>query len=149
MPLTPYAASSTPDAASSAVSGLGTRRVHMSMAAPVPAPAATVARTIRSDGLGNVLPEHVENLVAESGDTDHRDDRDQCGEESVLHEVLAFVPKRQSADCRQHVDHGFASSFKNARGGVASAPRDRHRIKDLRTAYAAGASAAAMLVKMV
>ena len=57
MPLMPVAANTTPLAANNAVSGFGTRRVHRSMAAPAPAPLATVAITMRSDGLANALPE--------------------------------------------------------------------------------------------
>src|SRR5258706_3340474 len=128
MPLTPYTASSTPDAASSAVSGLGTRRVHMSMAAPPPAPAATVARTIKSEGLANVRPEGRENGLAEQADAGNGDDGDQRGEQSVLHQVLAFVSKHQATDCRHHLHHGD-SPFRETRGGVSSAPRFRHRVK--------------------
>src|ERR1700674_4918817 len=96
MPLTPNAASSTPQAASTTVRGLGTRRVHKSMAAPPPAPAATVARTMKSDGLANVLPEGRENGVTEQGDPGHCGDRDERGEQSVLHQILAFVSKHQA-----------------------------------------------------
>src|SRR5216684_167785 len=102
MPLTPNAASSTPRAASTTVSGLGTRRVHKSMAAPPPAPATTVARTMKSDGLANVLPESQKNRVAEQRDPADRGERDQCGEQSVLQQILAFVPKHQAANRRHH-----------------------------------------------
>src|SRR5258705_12717325 len=110
MPLTPYTASSTPDAASRAVSGLGTRRVHRSMTAPPQAPAATVARTISSDGLCNVLQKSDENRVAETREACHRDNRDQRGEQAILHEILAFIAQRQPAERRQHLHHGVRLS---------------------------------------
>src|SRR6476619_5469633 len=105
MPLTPAAASSTPVVASRAVNVLGTRRVHRSMAAPPPAPAATVASTMKSEGLANALPKSQENGVAEHSDAGDGDDRDQRREQPVFHQVLAVVSKRQAANRRDHLHH--------------------------------------------
>src|SRR5471032_2136930 len=104
-PLIPHTAKITPISARPAVSGFGTRRVHMSIAAPVPVPATTVVMTMRSDGQANVPPERRVDRVAERGDAHHGHDRDQRGEQSVFDEVLALVSKHQASDRHHHLRH--------------------------------------------
>src|SRR5262245_52769581 len=129
MPLTPAAASSTPVVASKAVNVLGTRRVHRSMAAPPPAPAATVASTMKSEGLANVLPKGQENRVAEHSDAGDGDYRDQRREQSVFKQVLAFVSKPQAANCRDHLHHVVTLFAKRGAAKIA-APRFNHRLAE-------------------
>src|SRR5678815_375694 len=105
--LRPNTAKATPLAASSRVSGLGTRRVERSMAAAAPQPPATVAITRKSDGLTNVLPEDRVDRVADSRDAGHCGDCDQTGDKSVFEQVLAFVAKGQARDRQPHQCHEF------------------------------------------
>src|SRR5580765_4413418 len=105
MPLMPHTAKMTPTVARPTVSGFGTRRVHMSIAAPVPVPAPTVASTMKSDGLANAAPEHRVERVADHLDAGHHDDRDQRAEQSVFEQILALVPKHQTPDRRHHLRH--------------------------------------------
>src|SRR4029077_1217255 len=104
-PLMPHAAKITPIVARPIVSGFGTRRVHKSIAAPVPVPATTMAIAMRSEGLANAAPEHRIDRAAERGDAHHRGDRDQRGEKSVFEEVLSFVLKDQASGRRNHLRH--------------------------------------------
>src|SRR5213593_103500 len=121
-PLIPDAANATPLAASSTVSGLGTRRVHRSIAAPAPAQAATVAITITSEGSANAAPEQVVACLADRGDARHREDRDQRGEESVFHQVLPLVSKDEASDCHLHQCHEPRLSKNEGRSRLR--PRD-------------------------
>src|SRR5216683_5281545 len=120
-PLMPHAAKTTPIVARPIVSGFGTRRVHRSIAAPVPVPATTVAITIGSDGQANVPPEHRVDRVAERGDAHHRHDRDQRGEQSVFDQVLALVSKHQASDRRHHLRH--VRPLLKTRSGAVLRPR--------------------------
>src|SRR5262249_21128684 len=87
----PAAAKTRPAAASDSVNAFGTRRVRRSIAAAVPAPATSVANTIRSDGLTNVSPEQVVNRLSDSGDRADCDHCDQRCEQAVLEQVLAVA----------------------------------------------------------
>src|SRR5471030_756743 len=138
MPLRPNTANATPLAASSTVSGFGTRRVHRSIAAPVPAPAVTVVSTRTSEGLTNAPPEDVVNRVAQRADADHREDRDQRREQSVFEQVLAVVPLHETADRREYLCHeprlsttrdgrGRPSSITSRTGTLRRRRRERRR----------------------
>src|SRR5438270_598281 len=97
-PPIPKPPNTMPTAAIASVSAFGTRRVRRSITAAVTAPAATVAMTIRSDGLANALPEDGDDRVAERRDAGDRDHRDERGQQAVLEKILSLLPLQQPSD---------------------------------------------------
>src|SRR5436190_1020197 len=142
-PLMPDAANATPLAARSTVSGLGTRRVHTSIAAPAPAPAATVAITIMSEGSANAAPEQVVDCLADRGDARHREHRDQRGEEPVFHQVLPLVSKDQASD--RHLRQCHEPHLSKNEGRSRLRPRD----PSATPAYAAGVTSFAAICSKI
>ena len=67
--------------------------------------AASVARTMRSDGLANAVPENRLNRGADRGHTGEADQRDQRHEQSVLDQVLTVVSMQEPTDCCHHPCH--------------------------------------------
>src|SRR4029077_18034236 len=96
-PVACAAASVTPIAARARVAALRSRRDRRSTATAAPPPAAATT-SAGSKVLDNGLPQHGVDRLAEGGDTRHHDDRDQRRENSVFHEVLAFVIPAQTRD---------------------------------------------------
>src|SRR5437870_13549784 len=109
MPLTPASASTMPSAAIDTHKTFGIRRLATSTAEAVPPPAHRTASAIPSEVIGNGCPQHIADLVADQPDRRHREHRDQRGEQSVLEQVLAFVPLREPANRsnrqRNHGNH--------------------------------------------
>src|SRR5688500_15778004 len=138
-----------------AVSSFGIRRVLRSITVAARTPAATTTNA-PLEIVGNALPEHRMNRVADRRHGAYRDNRDQRGQQAVLEQILSVLrsPEPHVRDsfenCDGHRLHLICSSLDvthqsdTGRTAYASGP-----YRPMCSDYAASASSSAMLWKIV
>src|SRR5881394_3507442 len=105
-PVTRIAASAMPSAPILKVSAFGTRRVYRSTMVLAAPPASTTQIVDGSDILGNRLPEHVVDRLADGPDCTKCHERNQGHEQSVFDQVLADVTPHEAASTNEDAMHG-------------------------------------------